>query len=251
LRPGLHDAYADKPSIYGDGCILADGRVEPKSCVFGDPTGAVSVILFGDSHMAQWFDAMDSAARANGWRLKVLTKMGCPTADVPVTNPARAAQCGPWRDRVMSRIGEIHPDLVILSAYRYQGSDDASWESGLDRTLTVLRPLAARVLVMGDTPTPRLDVPSCVAGHPRNLSSCTSSRNAAMRPGRLGAEYRTAQAHAADFVTTDDWLCTAASCPVVIGDVLVYRDDSHLTTTAATLFTPYIEAMIRPLVPST
>ncbi|MCU1394455.1 MAG: acyltransferase 3 [Ilumatobacteraceae bacterium] len=128
--------------------------------------------------------------------------------------------------------------------------DDTSWKAGLDRTLTMLRPEASRVLVLGDTPTPMSDVPACVAGHVRDVGVCMSTRAAAVRPGRLQAEAEVAAAHDAAFVSTDDWLCTDQFCPVVIGDVLVYRDDSHLTTTAAALLTPYVEAMLRPLLPA-
>ncbi len=250
LTPAIGAAYRDKPVIYADGCILGDNSSTPGQCVFGVPNAAVTVVLFGDSHAAQWFSAMNAAALHNGWRLVVLTKMGCPTADVGVTNVVRRPECGPWRTNAIARIAALHPDLVVLSAYRYKGSNDTTWRAGLDRTLGALRPDATRVLVLGDTPTPSGDVPSCVAGHARSLDACVTTRTAAIRPGRLRAEASVAAAHNADFVSTDDWLCTDASCPVVIGDVLVYRDDSHLTDTAATFLTPYVEAMIRPLVPA-
>jgi len=248
LRPSLGQAYKDKPPIYDDGCILRDGTVTPKDCVYGALNSAVTVVLFGDSHAAQWFTAMNAAALDQGWRLMVFTKMGCPTAEIAITNQVRSPECGPWREKVIERIGQLQPDLVVMSAYRYRGSDDAIWKRGLDTTMTKLRPAARRVLLLGDTPTPRLDVPSCVAGHLRNVQVCMSTRADAIRPGRLTAEYEVAQAHDADFVTTYDWLCTVQWCPVVIGDVLVYRDDSHITTTAAGLLTPYVEATLGPLV---
>jgi hypothetical protein len=37
------------------------------------------------------------------------------------------------------------------------------------------------------------------------------------------------------------------SCPVILGDVLLYRDDNHLTTTASLLLAPYLEAALAPL----
>jgi peptidoglycan/LPS O-acetylase OafA/YrhL len=248
LRPSLRRAYEDKPPIYDNGCILGDGTRTPKDCWYGDVGSGTTVVLFGDSHAAQWFTAMNAAAVNRGWRLVVFTKMGCPTADIPVTNQVRAPECGPWRDAVLERIDALDPDVVVLSAYRYKGSDDAIWRRGLDRTMARLRPLADRVLVLGDTPTPKLDVPSCVAGNLRNVGTCMSSRDAAIRPGRLTAEYQVAAEYGADFVTTYDWLCSEQWCPVIIGDMLVYRDDSHITTTAAGWLTPYVEAAIAPLV---
>ena len=49
------------------------------------------------------------------------------------------------------------------------------------------------------------------------------------------------------FVPTSNWTCTATACPVVVGNVLMYRDDSHLTATAADLLTPYVEALVGAL----
>jgi hypothetical protein len=47
-------------------------------------------------------------------------------------------------------------------------------------------------------------------------------------------------------VDTSDWLCTATDCPLIIGDILMFRDINHLTTVAADWFTPMIEAVVMP-----
>jgi hypothetical protein len=31
------------------------------------------------------------------------------------------------------------------------------------------------------------------------------------------------------------WLCTAQTCPVIVGNLLVYRDESHLSTAYSSL----------------
>jgi hypothetical protein len=41
-------------------------------------------------------------------------------------------------------------------------------------------------------------------------------------------------------VSTNDMICGAVACPVIVGDVLMYRDGSHLTTVAS-------EALAQPL----
>ncbi len=248
LRPAVSHGAADTPAIYDNGCIVGDGTSKLKDCIYGDAKSAVTVVLFGDSHAAQWFPAFEAAAGQRHWRLVVLTKMGCPTAEIRVTNAQRHAECTPWRDRVIARIGDLHPDVVVMSAYRYKGNNDAGWKTGLDVTMTKLRPLADHVVLLGDTPTPSVNVPACISGHLRSLPACMTSRDDAIRPGRLAVEYQVAQAHQADFVTTYEWLCTDAWCPVVVGDVLMYRDDSHITATAASLLTPYIETMIQGVV---
>jgi peptidoglycan/LPS O-acetylase OafA/YrhL len=255
LRPSLGAARNDKPSIYNNGCILDVGKNVLKQCVYGNAQSSVVVVLFGDSHAAQWFPALEKIATDNNWRLEIFTKKGCPTADIPVFDQTRNSECAPWRAHVAARLAEIKPHLIIISAYRYQaagasiGRDpDQVWSEGLDRTMSVIRPLADRVLVLGDTPTPLNDVPSCVASHLHNVGQCMATRAEAVRPGRLAVELAVAKAHHADFATTSDWLCTPSKCPVVIGDLLVYRDNSHITTAASSWLTPYLAAVLKPLV---
>lgn len=257
LRPSLGSARNDKPSIYNNGCILDVGRNDLKPCAYGNLQSSKIVALFGDSHAAQWFPALEKIATDNNWRLEIFTKKGCPTADIPVFDQTRNRECAPWRAHVAARLAEIKPHLIVISAYRYKaagaslGRDpDQVWSEGLERTMTVIRPLADRVLVLGDTPTPLNDVPSCVASHLRSVGQCMAARSEAVKPNRLAVELAVAKAHNADFAATGDWLCTATLCPVVIGDLLIYRDDSHITTAASSWLTPYLAAVLKPLLAS-
>ncbi|MGZ4725777.1 MAG: acyltransferase family protein [Ilumatobacteraceae bacterium] len=254
LLPSLVKARADKPQIYADGCILSNGQVSDKACFYGDTTSSTTIALFGDSHAAQWFPALQEMALQNHWRLDVRTKKGCPTADIPIADPARGPECGPWRKMVMAHLAAEHPDLIIMSAYRYTttrnaigATPDDVWRNGLQTTLDTMRPLAKNVLVLGDTPTPLTDVPGCVSSHLRNVSACMNPRSEAIKPGRLSAELEVAVAHHAAFVPTGDWLCTSSDCPVVIGNLLVYRDNSHMTTATSLWLEPYLQAVVAPL----
>ena len=254
LTPSLGSARSDKPVIYADGCILSNGQVTAKECLYGDTASDRIIVLFGDSHAAQWFPALQDISLRNHWRLEVLTKKGCPTADIPIADPARGPECEPWRTSVLARMADEHPDLVIMSAYRYKttsaavGSNpDEVWRNGMQLTLDRVRPLAHNVMVLGDTPTPLNDVPGCVASHLRRVADCMNPRSAAIKPARLGVEVDVAATHDAAFVPTGDWLCTSSECPVVIGNLLVYRDNSHITTAASMWLAPYLEAAVKPL----
>ena len=61
---------------------------------------------------------------------------------------------------------------------------------------------------------------------------------------------KAAEANGAAFVATSDWLCGETTCPVVLGDLLMYRDDNHITATASQYLTPFVEAAIAPLLRS-
>ena len=257
LRPSVGQASGDLPTIYNNGCHLDATVTKIPACVFGDTAGTQTVALFGDSHAAQWFPALDDIAKRNHWRLIVLTKKGCPTAAIDVFSPMvnrQLTECGPWRDNVAARLAAEHPALIVMSSYRYRQvgasaniDPNQAWRDGLTKTLDQLRPLAPQVLVLGDTPTPASNVPSCLSSHLRNVTACNNTRAAAVRLDRIAVEQEVANAHDAAFVPTADWLCAADTCPVVIGDVEVYRDDNHMTATAAAWLAPYVEAAMQPL----
>jgi hypothetical protein len=247
LRPSLSAAADDKPAIYDNGCMLSDGENEPRECVFGNPSSSTTIVLFGDSHAAQWFPALHRIAEARGWRLESLTKQGCPTADVPTTRTDRDQGCAKWRASVFERLAADEPELVVMSSYRYNpgGLADEPWRTGLDATLTDLRPVARQVLVLGDTPTPvPEDVPSCLAANLQRADRCTAARSRSVVEARVAVERELAGVHDATFAPTGDWLCTDVGCPVIFGDVLLYRDGNHISTAASVLLIPYLEATI-------
>jgi peptidoglycan/LPS O-acetylase OafA/YrhL len=267
LRPALRAARNDLPQIYLDGCHLDPAVTQVGECAFGDPGSATTVVLFGDSHAAQWFPALNALAEQHRWRLVVLTKKGCPTAEIPVYSPLvdrELRECVPWRQNVFARIAAEKPDIVVLSSYRYRmtgrqasADPDEAWRRGLSATLAAVRPSADHVVVLGDTPTPAQDVPGCVSSHLDRASACVSARSEAVKASRLAVEQAVASANGAVFVPTGDWVCGAERCPVIVGDILLYRDANHLTATAATWLAPYLDAALartlagQPPVPAT
>ena len=249
LRPSLGDAGADRPVIYRDGCLLDPGTTRGPDCVFGDPSGRITVVLVGDSHAAHWFPAFEAAATARGWRLVVLAKKGCPAIPFPTYDEhgAERTDCRPWRTGVAERLAAEHADLVVLASYRYRlvqepppAYDIEVWREALDAAVADASSIAGRVLVLGDTPNPSGDVPSCLARHLADVTVCTQDRDAAEHPQITAIEREVTAARGVAYESPPDWLCTATTCPVIVGDLLLYRDDNHLTATAAQWLAPVI-----------
>ena len=252
LTPTLGTSKNDLPQVYADECILDVGVSQLKDCVYGDPTGSVTIVLFGDSHAAQWMPAIDLVAKANGWRLIVHTKKACPSAEIPTIKDPDHTDCAVWRASVIAALEALHPDLVVMSGYRYQAapgtegrSPDQVWRDGTDLTVSKVKPLAQHVLLLGDSATPALLVPYCLANNLTYVPLCMATREQATRPSRLEVERAVAEKYDIDFIPTSDWMCTDALCPVIVGNVLMYRDDSHLTATAAEFLAPYVELALR------
>ncbi len=242
----------DLPAIYDHGCVLDPGQAHPPDCVYGNPDGAVTVAILGDSHAAHWFPPLEAIATAHNWRLLYFSKKGCPPSEQPLRNALANRECTPWRDEALAKITAARPNLIILTGYHYAtasgGVGDDIWRDGMTTTLTKLGDQTANVVILGDTPTENADVPQCLSGHLRSVPACVSPRSYSVRSPRLQVEAQLAAQFGTATIDTSDWLCTPQACPVIIGDLLVYRDRNHLTPAASMSLAPLLEAAIVPLV---
>jgi len=208
-----------------------------------------TIVLYGDSHAAQWSPALIDIAEARGLQLIVLAKGGCPVAAVSIPTATLARTCPVWRDQAIEFIGTQRPDLVIVSAWADYPNSDEEWATGFSATMSRLAPLTSNLVVLGDNPPARREPASCLSDNLRRADACAAARGDVVMAGRLTIERDIAGGLGAAFIDTSDWLCTQTACPVIIGDILLYRDVSHITTVAARWFRPLLEASLQPALP--
>lgn len=238
LEPSLSGTAKSVPVIYRNGCHVDFLETEPKEpCRFGDPESRFVVVLFGDSHAAQWFPALEKASSDNGWALVSFTKSGCPSSDLTLwSGPLNReyTECNEWRRNTVDRLNDMHPDLVVLANRSRNAEDEGGFSPeelarATARTIKDLTPSKAHVVEIG--PIPHMDESpvTCLSGHLDDANACSLSRSVAL-PQVLVSEARgSAIAAEAGFIDPTPWLCTQLRCPVVIGQYLVYRDGSHLS----------------------
>ncbi|GAA3242030.1 acyltransferase family protein [Actinocorallia longicatena] len=257
LKPSLAEVRAVRSALYRDGCH-ADHQATglPGGCVYGDPAAARTMVLFGDSHAAQWFPALEVIAREGHWRLLPMTKASCKIAEVTIVrNGGPYAQCDTWRAAAVARIRALRPSLVILSssdagdAFRPEADPRRQWEGGFHATFAAIGTSGAARIVVQDSPWPLSDVPDCVGEHPRALlAHCANRLPAAVRDTVRHEALRVAAGR--DRIPVIDpagWVCGAAGrCPPVVGDTLVYRDDGHLSERYARALVPLLARRLPP-----
>ncbi len=247
LIPSLAAARDDIPTIYDNGCHLSQPATTIADCAFGVVASSTTVVLFGDSHAAQWFPALERLARERSFRLVSLTKSGCTPAWIAVWNAnlKRAyTECDDWRDHVLERVGAERPDLVIVaSSHPYPSAGNGgpavpdggqALAAGLASTLDRLAPLAAAVVLIADTPKFDFDPPECLSAHLDDTLACSRPRAEMLDARWLATEATIASEHGAAFVDPTAWACPTDPCPTVVGRYLVYRDQHHLATPYAT-----------------
>jgi hypothetical protein len=253
LTPSLSSVRNDKQRPFFDGCDLSFNSATSPPCTYGDTTATRTIVAFGDSHAAQWFPALDEYANTNHWRFESLTKATCPPVLIPIFSPVLGrdfTECEQWRTQTIARIGAEHAALVIVDAARHYGPEydfhvySAQWLSGLAQTVKELRATGAKVLVFGPIAKPAGDVPDCLSVHLDDAQACAAPSGVAENYLGSRAEQLTVEGAGGYYVPTAPWVCAKASCPVIAGNLLMYRDDNHLTDTYAKWLEPVVAASI-------
>lgn len=256
--PSLDRIANDLPVVYRNGCQLAVEIESSPPCLFGKIDGQQAVVVFGDSHAAQWFSAIDIAARTEGVRFYSFTKSSCASVDADAWNSgARAAfpQCDSWREATLQRIEVLAPRWVFLSnlveaapslvdrrtGQPLRGGDAApAWTDGLARVIARLQKAGIGVIVIRDNPRPRPDIHDCLfSAHSIDRCDLTLAEATGGVPPLDLLAARRGGAIVWDF-TAD--ICPMGRCPTLRNgsNIVVYRDSNHLTDTFVRELAPVV-----------
>ncbi|MFB4420534.1 acyltransferase family protein [Streptomyces sp. QL37] len=250
LTPPLPEVKSARSAVYRDGCHVDHAATGTRPCVYGDRTSSRTVVLFGDSHAAQWFPALQRLATTRGWKLVSLTKASCKVADLTIVSGHKPyTACDTWRSDAIARIAALRPDLVVASSSdagdpeRPAADPLRQWTTGFENTYRDLGASGTRVAALLDTPWPKGDPVDCAARNSLQLHACANHLPDAIRDATRGAAVRAAAATTATTVVDPTpWLCVPRTgiCPAVVGDTAVHRDDSHLSEAYAEALAPVL-----------
>jgi peptidoglycan/LPS O-acetylase OafA/YrhL len=249
-------ASQDDSALYQNGCHRSYDQTDHASCVFGTRGAAHRVVLFGDSHAAQWFEPLRKAATAEGWELRASTKTSCPFISTTIWYPKRKVvydECTTWREGILSQLEATKPDLVVLASLSDysgwlfnrkvivgSGSADA-WVEGALATIDRLQAAGIKVALISDNPHMYKSYRSCLSS---SDGPCARDRSDALgyavRESRL-IEERRPSVRLLDFT---DQFCGQDSCPARRAGVVIYRDEHHLTSSFASTFAPAFGALL-------
>ncbi|WP_371495518.1 SGNH hydrolase domain-containing protein [Kitasatospora sp. NBC_00374] len=249
--PIVPDPVQARQDFPPDGtCEVPPTAVTSPECRFGEAAATDRIVLLGDSHAGQWFSPLLGIAAQRHWALEELVKQGCPLPQVPVVNPqlGRAyRECDEWRAAALERLRVgPKPKLIVIAALNRYNADREQLLHGWQQTLEQLRAVGAPIVYLQDTPIPGLDVPACLSGHTGDPAACEFLRADGLWADPLADAVAAGQVPGVRAVSVNPVLCPGSgrSCPAVLDRVVLYRDDAHLTNTAAVVLEPRLERLL-------
>jgi peptidoglycan/LPS O-acetylase OafA/YrhL len=261
VLPPPDDAFAAIPEYWQQGCLDSEYAVAPKVCVYGDTTApALTVALVGDSIAGNWFPALDELALRYHWRLVTDLHATCPWTATWMTDPntsvsgVRYAACHEWDVAVQhDLLTSIRPDVVITSDFAQMGSlahpqpgpaAYADIAAGMAQYWEQLQAHGISVVPIQETPMMDFDPPDCVAEYGTAAPACDRPAAEAIPQDPPIVRAARLMAGQVKVVDMNQYICRGGVCPSVIGNVLVYFDPHHLTSSYVATTAPYLASRL-------
>jgi len=243
------------PEIYQNGCHVNNNVVEPKKvgCFFGDTNSLVTVMLVGDSHAAQYFPGFAEVASSLHLRLAVATKSGCPMLELTELLHTDNSGCRRWEENTLYWINFLKPNVLVVSnsteaptgGFHSLGLSPDAYVKGLGYLKTSLSP-KIQMAVIGDTPYPYFDIPTCLVLHHKNQHYCDLPNSKSL------ATKLTSQLSSKGIFYVDSraFFCKYNVCPAILQQKNVYRDGSHLSSSMARIEASILKRIVNHLQPN-
>lgn len=241
IRPDPAIASQDVPVTYTTDCGVYDPRTIPDTqCWYGaaKDTAARTVAIVGDSHAGQYVDSLVEVSKHLPLRIHAMVRNGCPFSTTPPRSTDTVfSNCSEQNRATLGKLLRDRPDIVVLAGMTSMGYQKAlgwtwgsggSLQAGYVDVLTTLRNAGVHVYVLADTPYPPDNPPECLQRNPNDYTRCAFP-DAAPTDDLVSAAR---QVTGVQVIDLHGYFCRAGTCPAVIGNIVVYRDN-HMTSTFA------------------
>ncbi|MGV0718450.1 acyltransferase family protein [Mycolicibacterium sp. XJ662] len=239
MRPTVLEAKNDIPQTTTDGCISTFDDVDIINCTYGDKDATRTIALAGGSHAEHWITSLDLLGRLHHFKVVTYLKMGCPlsTQKMPrvMGNNRPYPKCREWNERVLPQLIEDRPDFVFTTSTRPWNIKPGDvmpsfylgiWQAFADNGIPVLAMRDTPWLVRNNKPYLAAD---CIANG-GDATSCGIKRSDVLSSRNPTRNYlaRFPNLRPLDM---SDAVCRKDICRVVEGNVLVYHDAHHISST--------------------
>jgi len=233
-------------------CWATNGVTELHVCSLGAGSGVRKhLIAVGDSHNNTLIAAYEQIAKANHWQIDVAGHRGCYwTAAVQVQDvQSLVADCEAWKKNVNAYLLAHSEYDGIITTYDY-GLSSVVAPAGMtqdhaivDGLVRAWKPFADRgtpILAINDNPQAGIGHADCVVKNGLAAAQACAVPVTQAWSAFNGLRPAAAATKGAHLIDLTPYYCNDTNCPAVIGHVVVYRDQDHLTATYVRTLAPYL-----------
>ena len=256
IEPPLTQAANDLELASTGTCQVEQLHVKPIVCVFGDKTAPVKTVgLVGDSHAGQWSTALDQIGKKLHWKIVVMTHNSCEWTATMVVQDGHTSPfttCHTWGVKVLQMLLAMKPDAVITTSRGNVGTPQhpavdrisrAQIAAGMDAYWKRLLAAGIKVVVIKETPEMGRDIPECLSTPGNKPKDCTTPYAQAVpahTPLKLAAQHLPQ----VSFIDMNPYICMPPTCQPIVGNIIVWRDQQHLSNTYSRSLVPFLQAKL-------
>lgn len=233
--PSMEAIKNDKAEPYEDGCHVSPGDSEVKICEYGKKDNYNQTIaLVGGSKSTHWLPSLQAFAEEESIRLLNVTKSGCRFT----LGEVRAEDCEEWNRNVVEEVSKEHPDLIVTLADNAREPEKVP--AGFLKQFEKVKEYDIPIMAIRDTPYFPRDIAECISKNGFETDLCNIDRDKAY-PEISAWEKVDNPPSNVYYVDYTDYICNEEECPVIIGNVIAYIDDSHMSATFSKSFGPIVK----------
>lgn len=228
---------APTESVLQGSCVQTAGAEDP---------GTRRILVMGDSHAQQLTAPLVALADDYGWGLIALLKGGCAIGIGAPDSSVAGPPCEEWRTAAVDYAMRMKPDAVYLVVTRAAPASPEVLIEGVEEIADAFVAEGIEVIAVRDSPRFDFDMYECAlqvsqaeaGGEVENcdvdeveFAAAENLETLISRDGITGVDFR-------------PWLCPEGVCRGVIGNIAVYIDDNHVSSSYGRTLAPMLGEML-------
>nr|WP_231704811.1 acyltransferase family protein [Arthrobacter gengyunqii] len=204
-----------------------------------------TVLVIGDSHAEQWLGALEPMAKKLNYQLISLLMGACSFGE---PSEGRSPGCNDFNAAALDYALELNPDAVftVATAARPVEAADPPVD-GLPEASEVLRQAGIPMVGVRDNPRYSFDMLRCAEANGPYSEECSTDVSEKLSdPVSIASFF--ASLPGVELMDMTDLICPYGTCVPTVGNVYVYLDDNHLTTTYTASMIDAFESRFRAAV---
>ena len=238
--PDYSQAYHDVPLAYEDRGYQTIDKTEMIVGEYGETEDYdATIALVGSSTTLHWQGALLEAAKKHNYRVLTIIRFSTRlSTEYPEDTPE-----GIWNRSVLNYLKDSDVDLVITQASFANVEDDKNQKHVINQLQHIKNKFDIDVLALRDVPRYNFNVLESIEsyGYDETVIKMNEEENQKDKDAWNDFEIKFASINKLDL---SDYFIIDNKFVPIIGNVLVYRDNRHLTNTLSKSFGPIFEKEI-------